>query len=229
MPMSPAVGGVTGRRGKRLQEQQQLLVSLSQARRRRAAEGGSPAKPALRSAVPARLRSAGGEGEAATNSGSSSVVSAPDWPPATASRRQPAQPQQQPQLAAADPADVQRFLRGPGGGGMGLDAWDSVGEGEKRLHDRLMRKASHARREPDAYDAEYDRGKLKKVRSGRPPAAGAGAPAFDAAWEAKQLVGAAPTQLRGNKKRRAEQQQQQQQHRLQRQSGGQRQPPGRRR
>jgi hypothetical protein len=76
------------------------------------------------------------------------------------------------------------------------------------------------KRRVDAYDAEYDRGKTKKVRSARgdeeAPDGGGGSGGvnggdFDAAWRSKQRDGV-QTELRGNRKRRSAGFQQQQQH-----------------
>ncbi len=71
------------------------------------------------------------------------------------------------------------------------------------------------RRRQDDYDLEYDRGKVKKVRS--KPATGDGGEDggadgvdFDAAWSRKQREGVV-TELRGNRKRRSADFKQQQQ------------------
>lgn len=48
--------------------------------------------------------------------------------------------------------------------GMGLDTWDSIDSGIKKQRDRNMRKTVVPRKKLDTYDAEYDKGKTKKVK-----------------------------------------------------------------
>ncbi|KAL4424055.1 hypothetical protein ABPG75_001356 [Micractinium tetrahymenae] len=140
-------------------------------------------------------------------------------------KQQRQQQQERQQQAAASPpaattsgqaeADVRTFLRRSGGGtALPLQAWDDASAEAKRHKAVLERQELPKRRRQDDYDLEYDRGKVKKVRS--KPAAGEGdgegGADFDAAWSRKQREGVV-TELRGNRKRRSADFKQQQQRR----------------
>jgi hypothetical protein len=196
-----------GRRGKRLEEQKQLLGRMH----RRGKPGSSPARkpPRVSPADPPTLASmaeapitrrrvatfvngiADAGGDVTTID---SAIFAPEWPPLKETRKSLA-PAPAPAPAPAEErlvgkAAVQEFLRSNGGLTLGVDAWDTAEPDSKRMHARLMRRAGPKRRAPDAYDAEYDLGKVKKVRGKRRGGEeGVGARVFDQAYSAQRAAG----------------------------------------
>ena len=63
--------------------------------------------------------------------------------------------------------------------GMGLQQWDDVDIDSKRQRDRNMWKTVVPRREIDAYDAEYDKGKTKRIKDKTKSGGYLGSMAFD--------------------------------------------------
>uniref|UniRef100_A0A1D1ZU90 ubiquitinyl hydrolase 1 n=1 Tax=Auxenochlorella protothecoides TaxID=3075 RepID=A0A1D1ZU90_AUXPR len=208
-----------GRRAKRAAEDARLLNTLHR-RRRRAGQGtplqgGSPAPPEAAQA-PLGARTAAGPGPPDARAAapgptqvSASAAAAPSSRPATptvseagARMAQLARPRQASAREVAEPG-VRAFLAAqarPAPGG----AWEGVDAEAARAHARLLRAAGHARRAPDAYDAEYDAGRVKKVRRrGEEGPGGPGREAFDSAGAARRRGKAPAVELRGKKKARA--------------------------
>lgn len=69
--------------------------------------------------------------------------------------------------------------------GMGLDNWDDIDTDTKKQRDRNIRKTIVPRKQPDEYDADYDKGRTKKVKSTTASAKHLTSAAYDAV--AKQL------------------------------------------
>lgn len=63
--------------------------------------------------------------------------------------------------------------------GMGLQQWDDVDIDSKRQRDRNMWKTVVPRKEIDAYDAEYDKGKTKRIKDKTKSSGYLGSTAFD--------------------------------------------------
>jgi len=145
------------------------------------------------------------------NNSDSSTVSAPEWPPVKPSMKKEAVksivgsdkstatavagPKKTATDAAATAtgAQAKKALQASARrGGLGVGTWNSTdADGTNKKHQALLKKAqaedkkdnNTKRARYDDYDAEYDAGKLKKVKKrgeGEGPGTGPGAAAFDA-------------------------------------------------
>jgi hypothetical protein len=135
-------------------------------------------------------------------------VGAPDWPPAPSQPKVPKAPalaNGHSDKASAGPrgrAAVTHVLRAES---VAVDGWGEDGQGSGVLKPTRSG-AGQRRRKADDYDAEYDVGKVKKVRT---KASGGSVEArdFDAAYQTKQRAGSGGSESTGKGRRQTPQQQ----------------------
>lgn len=198
-PLSPVgiVPPTLGRRGKRLAEQKMLLSF-------RLANGNGATPPKRRRIVAARVESPvedSSPSQRGDDASLGSAVSAPDWPPVKARAAPPTQVATQ--ARKTDKSAVKEHLKGPGAHSLGVDAWEEAEAEDVRRHNHLLRRDVPKRRKVDEYDAEYDSGKVKKVRDKSRPNGRVDSRAFDAAGQTGRKAEALrEVQFRGKKKQR---------------------------
>lgn len=109
------------------------------------------------------------------------AADAPEWPPIKSKAKMQQNGNKRPN------GDVKEFLKKGGtGAGLGVDAWEDTGKKVKRIHDTLLHASAPLRRQIDEYDAEYDKGKVKKVRKRNKDGDTIDSSVFDAAYTAEK-------------------------------------------
>lgn len=133
-----------------------------------------------------------------------SAIPAPDWPPvkpALGGKKASLSTDQNAHVNKRDA--VKKLLNGVGAHSLGVDVWEDMDVDEKRRHDRLLRlNPVPGRRAIDEYDAEYDRGRVKKAKSKDRVNDTLDSRVFDAAVKSKKPKAMQQVQLRGKKRQR---------------------------
>jgi hypothetical protein len=107
-----------------------------------------------------------------SNNSVGSAVLAPDWPPVKQKNSSSHKKEGNTTKGGAGEGSsgaerAKEFLRKASASAqaMKLEAWEGMGHEDLRERDRLLALGTKSRRDLDEYDVEYDRGKVKKVKS----------------------------------------------------------------